>query len=206
MGSSTAVSTDTARDIDSGRSVVSSPHLFIAFETRRLLAGSARVSLRNTSFVELVKTDGARAIQRESGTLVVRIPDPTMSRAHAHLIHAGGEWTVTDVGSKNGTFVNGRPVPAKTAVVLRDGDVIEVSRTFLIFREGLPTGNDERPTAGPPGAASGWRPSARWCTCDGNASTSEGSWPCEYHGGWPVMFRPRQYNRWSRDRPPVRQA
>ncbi len=58
-----------------------------------------------------------------------------MSRAHARVTRAFGGWVVEDAGSKNGTLVGGRPV---TRAELADGDVIEVGRTFLLFRRALP--------------------------------------------------------------------
>lgn len=53
----------------------------------------------------------------------VSIPDPHMSRLHAEVLVVADVATVRDVGSSNGTFVNGRRVQSH---VLKDGDVISV--------------------------------------------------------------------------------
>jgi pSer/pThr/pTyr-binding forkhead associated (FHA) protein len=57
--------------------------------------------------------------------------DSEVSRAHALLEQVGGAWTVEDRGSSNGTLVNAARITGPH--VLRDGDVLRVGRTQLIF-------------------------------------------------------------------------
>lgn len=52
----------------------------------------------------------------------LRLTHDTVSRAHAELSRQGGMWVVRDLGSTNGTTVNGRRVIG--AAVVRDGDQI----------------------------------------------------------------------------------
>jgi hypothetical protein len=55
----------------------------------------------------------------------VVLESPNVSRLHAHLGYLPGQgYIVTDLGSKNGTKVNGHPVPEKQS--LKPGDVIEI--------------------------------------------------------------------------------
>jgi hypothetical protein len=62
------------------------------------------------------------------------IDDVNISRRHAKLTQdVVGTWKLTDLGSTNGTRLNGRPI---TAALLRDGDQISVGVTVLEFREG----------------------------------------------------------------------
>ena len=63
---------------------------------------------------------------------VVRIDSVTLSRRHAQIVVTNGEATVEDLGSKNGTQVNGLPVTQPVA--LRDGDQIEVGSVTLTYR------------------------------------------------------------------------
>jgi FHA domain/Protein of unknown function (DUF3662) len=56
--------------------------------------------------------------------------DPSVSRAHAILEVTGGGAIVRDLGSTNGTFVNGRRI-AQSA--LRDGDELRFGNTRLRF-------------------------------------------------------------------------
>jgi serine phosphatase RsbU (regulator of sigma subunit)/pSer/pThr/pTyr-binding forkhead associated (FHA) protein len=62
--------------------------------------------------------------------------DRTLSRLHARLEPAEGEWRLTDLGSSNGSFVNGRPL--KTAAGLRDGDVVRLGSFSFAFRADPP--------------------------------------------------------------------
>jgi len=60
--------------------------------------------------------------------------DPEISRAHARISReAGGQLTIEDLGSANGTFVNDGRIDAPRALEL--GDVIRVGRTVLQVRD-----------------------------------------------------------------------
>jgi pSer/pThr/pTyr-binding forkhead associated (FHA) protein len=61
--------------------------------------------------------------------------DPTASHLHAILERFPAGWCVTDLGSSNGTWVNGERIWASRR--LRDGDEIRVGQTRLIFRDPL---------------------------------------------------------------------
>ncbi|MCA9079895.1 MAG: FHA domain-containing protein [Planctomycetaceae bacterium] len=65
----------------------------------------------------------------------VRVADSEVSRRHVQLIREDGRWTLTDLGSSNGTFVNGKPVQS---AVLSQGDQIQVGRSILVFDSGEP--------------------------------------------------------------------
>jgi pSer/pThr/pTyr-binding forkhead associated (FHA) protein len=75
--------------------------------------------------------------------------DPELSRHHAEIARsASGEFTIQDLSSTNGTFVNGSRL--QTAAVLCAGDEIEVGGTRLAVRSApvlavpAPTGVDVR--------------------------------------------------------------
>jgi len=55
----------------------------------------------------------------------VIIPDRQVSRHHATIHRQDDAWVLTDLGSKNGTFLNGQPV--LQPVQLQDGDEIQVA-------------------------------------------------------------------------------
>jgi pSer/pThr/pTyr-binding forkhead associated (FHA) protein len=57
--------------------------------------------------------------------------DSEVSRVHALLEQAGGAWTIEDRGSSNGTLVNAARISRPH--VLRDGDVVRVGRTQIVF-------------------------------------------------------------------------
>src|SRR5690349_21667223 len=61
--------------------------------------------------------------------------DPTASHMHAMLERFPAGWCVTDLGSSNGTWVNGERIWASHR--LRHGDEIRIGQTRLMFRDPL---------------------------------------------------------------------
>lgn len=61
----------------------------------------------------------------------LRLVDPGVSRHHAEIRFEGEDVVLVDLGSTNGTVVDGQP---SRRAVLRDGGRIELGRTILIFR------------------------------------------------------------------------
>jgi hypothetical protein len=62
----------------------------------------------------------------------LRLVDPGVSRHHAEFRVEDGQVVLVDLGSTNGTFVNGQPV---RRVGLTDGTHVTLGRTTLIFRQ-----------------------------------------------------------------------
>jgi DNA-binding NtrC family response regulator len=60
----------------------------------------------------------------------VRLYDEHCSREHAFIQCTDGEWIIVDLGSRNGTLVNGERVQRHP---LEEGDVIAVGSTWLVF-------------------------------------------------------------------------
>ncbi|MGQ9500457.1 MAG: NBR1-Ig-like domain-containing protein [Anaerolineae bacterium] len=67
-------------------------------------------------------------IGRVSDNSVV-IDDPQVSRHHASITFEGGQWVLRDLGSTNGTTLNGQPVTAP--VVIHEGDVIGLGEVMV---------------------------------------------------------------------------
>jgi predicted component of type VI protein secretion system len=66
----------------------------------------------------------------EANAVVTR--DPLASKTHAEIALVGGRFVVKDLGSRNGTFLNGAKVQG--AVPLEDCDVVRVGATHIRFR------------------------------------------------------------------------
>jgi pSer/pThr/pTyr-binding forkhead associated (FHA) protein len=62
----------------------------------------------------------------------LRLVDPGVSRHHAELRVENDQVVLVDLGSTNGTFVNGQPV---RRVALSDGTHVSLGRTTLVFRQ-----------------------------------------------------------------------
>jgi hypothetical protein len=61
----------------------------------------------------------------------LRLPDVGISRRHARIDYDGTQVVLTDLGSTNGSMVNGQRV---SAVALNPGDMVQIGTTTLTFR------------------------------------------------------------------------
>ncbi len=73
--------------------------------------------------------EGDNTIGRVSET--IELADGTVSRNHATLRREGDRWTLNDLGSANGTLVNG--VQVRRPTVLHRGDQVRCGQTVLVF-------------------------------------------------------------------------
>jgi len=76
-------------------------------------------------------TDDRYAIGRDATTNAIAINDSSISTQHATLTRDGESFSLTDLSSRNGTFVNGEPVTAPR--LLADNDVIRFGRVIFTF-------------------------------------------------------------------------
>jgi len=63
----------------------------------------------------------------------IRVPDTEISRQHAEIRCVDGEYSIVDLVSSNGTYLNGQRV---TEAKLTSGDRIQVGKTVLLFGTG----------------------------------------------------------------------
>ena len=97
--------------------------------------------LDEASLVLLENERPARTFRLRGGvTTIGRLPecevqlsDPGTSRRHAQIRHQDGAWLLADLGSTNGTLVNGAAVQSH---VLQEGDRITIGNSVLEFRRG----------------------------------------------------------------------
>ena len=110
------------------------------FEGQRLKAGHVEVSAEVVAGeipCELVLADGRRYSVKDEPLVIGRLPecdvvlnDPNVSRRHAELYRQGADVVLQDLGSTNGTKVNGGIV---STVVLSDGDEIIIGANRMAF-------------------------------------------------------------------------
>lgn len=103
--------------------------------------GGAPMSPTPTHLPSVVK--GEVNQQRLQSNQVVRIgrdPSNTIplnslqaSRFHAELLSQNGQFAIRDLGSTNGTFVNGHRIPPHTPVLLQRGTLIKISEFSFYF-------------------------------------------------------------------------
>ena len=94
----------------------------------------SHLEIQTPSGRELITLTGQRVTVGKAATNSVSIEqDSTVSRLHAVLENLGFAWSVRDVGSRNGTYLNGEKISAER--VLRSGDELRVGKSRLIFWE-----------------------------------------------------------------------
>ncbi|HEX5722559.1 MAG TPA: FHA domain-containing protein [Acidimicrobiia bacterium] len=103
--------------------------------------GQGRGSKRSVKQVAVIRSDtqggmtfavnGATVVGRSDQADVV-IEDPYASEFHFRLVLSDGVLTVSDLGSTNGTYVNGKRITTPTN--LRRGDALQVGKTVMEVR------------------------------------------------------------------------
>jgi diguanylate cyclase (GGDEF)-like protein len=88
------------------------------------------IVLAGNSVGQMFKIPGGEAVIGRGRTAEVRLFDEGVSREHARIRTDGIRLYVEDLGSRNGTFCNGKKVDAP--VPLGDGDKIQVGRTTIL--------------------------------------------------------------------------
>ena len=73
-------------------------------------------------------------IGRANDNRVVLPPETGASRHHAELTENDGRWSVSDLGSLNGTYVNGERI--EWPRVLHLGDQIKIASEVMVFEDG----------------------------------------------------------------------
>jgi DNA-binding winged helix-turn-helix (wHTH) protein len=131
---------DTARE---PRFIRTAHRFGYAFSGEAVEVPDSPPSVQRTSFCWLVK-DGKRLPLQPGENILgrdeadIHIESPTVSRRHARIRISGTEAVLEDLGSKNGTFVNGGRV--STVVRLKDGDEVQVGSVVSRFRMTSPEG------------------------------------------------------------------
>ena len=110
------------------------PHLFLVFRSDAPFEGGARFCLGRADAVVLGRSDRG-SLDRDGPSVRIGIADGRISGTHARLERVLGEWIVQDAGSKNGTLLDGKRIERAP---LRDGALLELGHSFLMFRVGLP--------------------------------------------------------------------
>lgn len=121
---------EAAPEEQSGRTMI--------YSTAGRLAEPLEERARARAQTALLMLDGRRLVVGPAGVTLGRsrqcdvvLSDPNVSREHAEIRPRGGSWVLTDLGSTNGSRLNGRPVAGSE--VVKPGDEIELGATALRF-------------------------------------------------------------------------
>ncbi len=87
--------------------------VLLVIEGRRMVVGAAGATIGRSRQCDIV------------------VDDPNVSRQHAEVRPRGGSWVLRDLGSTNGSSLNGRQIEGSE--VLRPGDEIELGTAVIHF-------------------------------------------------------------------------
>jgi Protein of unknown function (DUF3662)/FHA domain len=119
-----------AADEESGRTIV--------YSNAQRLAEPLEERARSRAQTALLLLDGKRLVVGPAGVTLGRsrqcdvvLDDPNVSRQHAEIRPRGGSWVLSDLGSTNGSRLNGRRIEGPE--VVKSGDEIELGTASLRF-------------------------------------------------------------------------
>jgi len=77
--------------------------------------------------------EGEYIIGRDPACQVV-LPDPYVSRKHVRLFYRDGKWYVEDLGSRNGTYINGEDIRGRGAVEVKPGVEMILGLSVIVVK------------------------------------------------------------------------
>lgn len=119
-------------ELETGRFLVTSATQRGAVAPATTVAASQRHPLVDIDGQRYLLTGPVTVIGRGSEADII-IDDPGVSRRHLEIRVTPDAVIATDLGSTNGTFVEGHQVPAATLV---DGNTVTIGRTRILFWTG----------------------------------------------------------------------
>lgn len=88
----------------------------------------------NNETKEMIRLDAGESwIAGRDASCQIQIQDQRVSRRQFEIRKAGSQFHVVDLGSVNGTLVNGNPISSADLMPLRSGDAISVLDNYLYF-------------------------------------------------------------------------
>jgi pSer/pThr/pTyr-binding forkhead associated (FHA) protein len=91
------------------------------------------ITNKKTKSEELLKLNGDAWTAGRSADCEIVIKDASMSRKHFEIRQTASGFTITDLGSSNGTFVNGEKLLANQPQALKSRDEIAVRHIKILF-------------------------------------------------------------------------
>jgi transcriptional regulator of acetoin/glycerol metabolism len=111
------------------RLTLGAPRLIMALECRRPTVLGCRLMLDRLDEV-IVARNPVGGIEHNQRSATVNVGDFQVSRQHLAIRKSPKGWQLVDLGSKNGTAVNGEQV---NTALLADGDIIEAGGAMMMF-------------------------------------------------------------------------
>jgi phosphoserine phosphatase RsbU/P len=117
---------------------------------------------------QLIELSDERMVMGRQPTCEIVLDNAAVSRTHAQILHNHGVFYVEDLRSRNGTYLNGQKIAARSE--LHDGDEIKVCEVVLKFYQGRPSTSE----LNAPGAHPAARDTAPFSADDSAAGSQQG--------------------------------
>ena len=88
------------------------------------------VELDESTHKEYLVSEADRFLGRDASNDIV-LEDDQISGSHLKIFFAGGEFWLEDLGTTNGTFLNGERIEGP--VILKNEDLVKIGRTIFKF-------------------------------------------------------------------------
>lgn len=126
-----------------------------------------KVATSPTQQTEFEEVDLTLTTRRGTECLIGRSPDSDLvldsddvSRLHGKFFSQGGNYYFCDVGSRNGSIVNGKLAEKNHSYVLKNGDIIRIGDFTLMLEDEMPDSQQAETVVRiiNPSVFSNWRP------------------------------------------------
>ena len=97
------------------------------------LPGAALVVEHGVADLTVIDLDSPRLVLGKVPEVEITLDNPYVSRHHAEIILEAAGYVIRDLGSKNGTFINGARVEDE-GQILKNGDRIELAQGQVVLR------------------------------------------------------------------------
>ncbi len=113
-----------------GPTTAHGPQLFVVLQGACPIRAPSRHRLRGIDQVRIGRSSTG-SIERDGTTLRLGLADPTLSSKHACLRRRPASWELEDLGSKNGTFIDGERITRRS---LTGPTMLRAGQTGLLLR------------------------------------------------------------------------
>jgi len=116
--------------------VPAAPEPVVAGPYLEIVESGAQIPLADQAELLIGREDEVSGVHPDIDMTPHRGEEGGISRRHARLVHVGGAWSIVDLDSTNGTYVNGTELQPRVPASLGDGDRLGFGDVEAIFHAG----------------------------------------------------------------------
>src|SRR5258706_8342 len=89
------------------------------------------------------------SIVGRNATVTIPINDDEVSKQHAEFVPRGADWFLTDLQSRNGTWINGQKLAPNQSVKLQSGSLLQFGKTEFVYEQEAQQPQNSPPSPNP---------------------------------------------------------